>query len=61
MSDETDITIKDALSGAFQALLRGDTGTRDVLCALAERTFQENGNADLPGDTVINLKNATKG
>lgn len=51
--DETTITLQDTLAGAFQALLRGDTGERDKLCALAERTFQAHGNIDLAGDTTI--------
>jgi len=58
MSNETDITIQDALSGAFQALLRGDTDTRDALCALAERTFQNHGKSELAADTVIKLGDA---
>lgn len=52
-NDKTNLTIQDALSGAFQALLRGDTASRDKLCAMAERTFQANGNNSLAGDTPL--------
>lgn len=51
MGDETKITLEDCLKGAFQALLKGDTAERDRLCALAERTFNNHGNIELPGDT----------
>ena len=59
MKEKTDLTLQDCLAGAFQAILRGDTGTRDVLCAMAEREFVRSGNQSLPGDTVITLKDAT--
>lgn len=39
MSEKTELTVQDCLTGAFQALLRGDTAERDRLCALAERAF----------------------
>jgi len=59
MTNRDDITIHDCLAGAFQALLRGDTGQRDVLCAMAEREFQRQGSQSLPADTVIQLKDCT--
>lgn len=40
MSDKTTITVEDCLKGAFQALLKGDTHQRDVLCAMAEKTMK---------------------
>lgn len=55
MSDETKITVQDCLAGAFQALLRGDTHQRDVLCAMAEKAFHVTGESSLPGDTVIEI------
>ena len=58
MSEKTDITVKDCLAGAFQALLKGDTHQRDVLCAMAERAFDGKGSS-IPGDTVIPLRNVT--
>lgn len=58
MSNKTDITVQDCLAGAFQALLKGDTHQRDVLCAMAERAF-DGKSGSIPSDTVIPLKNIT--
>lgn len=50
-AQKTTITVEDCLRGAFAALLKGDTATRDKLCAAAERAF--NGRAEVPGDTPV--------
>ncbi len=52
MADKTDMTVKDCLQGAFQALLRGDTHQRDVLCAMAEKAFKP-GETSCPGDRSV--------
>lgn len=49
----TKITLKDCLAGAFQALLQGDTKTRDELCAMAETAFGNKIVHSLPDDTEI--------
>lgn len=47
---KSDFTVHDCLAGAFQALLRGDTHQRDVLCAMAEKAM----NGDIcPADTPV--------
>lgn len=51
MSNKTDITIKDCMVGAFQALLNGDTDERDRLCNLAEIGF--NGRETVNGEESI--------
>lgn len=51
--EKTTITLEDTLAAAFQAILRGDTVDRDKLCSMAERTFIDNGNQSLSGDTPI--------
>lgn len=59
MADKTDITAQDALRGAWAALIRGDTDTRDTLCALVERQI---GKRDaIPLDEVICLGDQSKG
>lgn len=59
MAEETKITLEDCLAGAFQALLRGDTKSRDTLCAMAEKAFSVTGQTSLPGDTVIQINRPT--
>lgn len=54
---KTDITIEDCLKGAWQALLNGDTKTRDTLCAMAEKTFVENNAEVLPANTSVLNRN----
>ena len=54
-TEKTDLTVRDCLAGAFQALLRGDTAGRDTLCAMAERAFQKHGNQPLSEDTPVPL------
>lgn len=49
---ENEITVKDCLAGAFQALLRGDTKERDRLCQLAQMGF-DNGHDWVDGDKPI--------
>jgi hypothetical protein len=53
MTEKTTITIHDCMASAFQSLLRGDTDTRDKLCAMMERTFAAYGNTELSGNTPI--------
>jgi len=50
MAEKTTITLKDCMSGAFQALLKGDTKTRDELCASMERAFKHENADALPKD-----------
>lgn len=59
MSEKTDITAQDALRGAWQALIRGDTTSRDTLCALVER--QMGTRSTISGDEVILLGDQSKG
>lgn len=62
MTEVTKLTVQDCLQGAFQALLKGDTKTRDELCALAETAFEGNGakqgmaTGSIPGDTPVKIK-----
>jgi hypothetical protein len=55
MTEKTTITIHDCMASAFQSLLRGETDTRDKLCAMVGRTFAAHNNTELPGDTPIVL------
>ncbi len=59
MSTKTDITASDALRAAWQAILQGDTATRDTLCALVER--QMGTREAIPGSEVICLGDQSKG
>ena len=53
MTQKTTLTIQDCMASAFQSLLRGDTNTRDKMCAMLERTFAAHGNTELSGQTPI--------
>lgn len=53
-ASKTDITMQDLLAGAFQAILRGDTGERDRLCAQAEKAFGDR--ESVPFDEVVSLE-----
>ena len=57
MASKTEITVQDCLRGAWQALLKGDTDTRDILCAMAERAFD--GPGSVPGDTPVPIRPAS--
>ena len=48
MNKKTTITLDDCMKGAFQALLRGDTETRDILCETMNRALDETGENSLP-------------
>jgi len=59
MSEKTKLTVDDCLRAAFQAILKGDTKTRDDLCNLAEKSF--NGHDVVTGDTEVPIgKGSTK-
>lgn len=51
-ANKTTITVEDCLRGAFAALLKGDTATRDQLCALAERAARP-GETEIPADRDV--------
>jgi hypothetical protein len=50
----TDFTVEDALRGAWQTLLRGDTATRDRLCDAAMAAFKP-GETNIPADRSVPL------
>lgn len=57
MANKTEITVDDCLKGAWQALLKGDTETRDKLCAMVERAFD--GQESIPGNTIVPMNPKT--
>jgi len=60
MSEKTKITVQDVMASAFQALLRGDTAERDVLCAMVEKEFAETGAEFLTTDHEISFSPKTR-
>lgn len=52
-ANKTNITVEDCLRGAFQALLRGDTATRNRLCDAAMKAVRA-GEQEMPADRPVN-------
>lgn len=56
--NNTEMTVKDCMKSAWEALLKGDTQTRDAMCGLAKRAF-DNGETEVSSDKVIPIYEIT--